>query len=171
MVEMWGIEKGKSTIQIFENLIEKERVFKIKNSKLTVVKMFTYVVIYALMIFVYYLLYKQANGFTNPFEFPSIVLYVSPIVMILFGILLNFEKILQLINAKGKTNVDWLRLVIVVLPLAPISFLNLIHYSQLFQHTILTYYVRPPVVSVAQFLLGFLLVSCFTKGSELESSN
>jgi hypothetical protein len=151
--------------------MEKERVFNIKYNKLTVVKMFTYVVIYALMILVYYLLYKQANDLTNPFEFPSIVLYVSPIVMILFGILLNFEKILQLINAKGKFNVDWLRLVIVVLPLAPISFLNLIHYSQIFQHTILTYYVRQPVVSVAQFLLGYLLVSCFSKRSELESSN
>ncbi|MGS0973405.1 MAG: hypothetical protein ACVCEJ_09310 [Candidatus Izemoplasmataceae bacterium] len=36
---------------------------------------------------------------------------------------------------------------------------------------LLTYYIRPPVIYVAQFLLGFLLVSCFTKRSDLESSD
>ncbi len=133
--------------------------------------MFTYVIIYALMILVFYLLYKQTTETTNPFEFPSIVLYVAPIVMILFGILLNFERIIELVNAKGKISVDWLRLVIVVLPLTPISFLYLLQYSQVFQYTLLTYYIRPPVIYVAQFLLGFLLVSCFTKRSDLESSD
>lgn len=152
-LKMWVWKIRKST----------RRGINIKNNKLTIVKMFTYVIIYALMILVFYLLHNQVTETTNQFEFPSIVLYVSPIIMILFGILLNFERIIELINAKGKITVDWLRLVIVVLPLTAISFLYLLQYSQVFQYTLLTYYIRPPVIYVAQFLLGFLLVSCFTK--------
>ncbi len=140
-----------------------------KKNKLHIIKMFTYLIIYILMILVFYSLH--ATEAMNPFEFPSIVLLISPIVMILFGILLNFERIIEIINVKGKITVDWLRLVIVVLPLTAISFLNLLQYSQFFNYILLTYYIRPPVVFVAQFLLGFLLVSCFAKKSDLESSD
>lgn len=134
-----------------------------KDNNLKILKMFIYVLIYAMMILVFYAFSKVVTETTNPFEFPSIVLYVSPIVMILFGVLLNFERIIKLINSKGKISVDWLRLVIVVIPLTAISFLYLVQYSQIFQHTLLTYYVRPPVIYVAQFLQGFLLVSCFKR--------
>jgi len=133
--------------------------------------MFAYLVIFILMILVFYMLYKYSSNANDPFKFPSIVLHISPIVMILFGILFNFERIIELINNKGKIKVDWLRVVIIVLPLTVISFLNLLQYSQLFNYTQLTYYVRPPVVYVAQFLQGFLLVSCFSKKSDLKSSD
>lgn len=142
-----------------------------KTNKLRIIKMFTYLIIYTLMILVFYSLYHHDAEAMNSFEFPSIVLHISPIVMILFGILLNFERIIELINGKGKITVDWLRLVIVVLPLTAISFLYLIHYSQLFHDIILTYYIRPPVVFVAQFLQGFLLVGCFARKSDLEISD
>ena len=132
--------------------------------------MFTYIIIYALMILVFYLLHYHATETKNSFEFPSTVLHISPIVMILFGILLNFERIIEIINEKGKISVDWLRIVIVVLPLTAISFLNLLQYSQFFHYILLTNYIRSPVIFVAQFLQGFLLVSCFAKKNDLESS-
>lgn len=144
-----------------ENMMQK--------NKLKIIKMFAYLVIYILMILVFFILYNRYEDSMNSFEFPSIVLHISPAIMILFGILLNFERIIELINGKGKVSVDWLRLVIVVLPLTAISFLNLLQYRQLFDGVILTYYIRPPVVFVAQFLLGYLLVTCFSKKSELES--
>lgn len=143
----------------------------IKKIKLNSVILFTYVVIYTLFIWVFYLLHTHATETTNPFAFPSIVLYISPITMILFGILINFERMIELINAKGKITVDWLRLVVIVLPLTPISFLYLLQYSQLFDYILLTYYIRPPVIFLAQFLQGFLLVSCFTVKSKLLSSD
>jgi hypothetical protein len=85
--------------------------------------------------------------------------------------LINFERMIELVNAKGKITVDWLRLVVIVLPLTPISFLYLLQYSQLFDYILLTYYIRPPVIFLAQFLQGFLLVSCFTVKSKLLSSD
>lgn len=142
-----------------------------KKNNLKIIKMFTYLVIFIVMILVFFLLYKYSTNANDPFKFPSIVLHVSPIIMILFGILFNFERIIKMINMKGNITVDWLRLIIVVLPLTVISFLNLLQYSQLFNYMQLTYYVRPPVVYVAQFLQGFLLVSCFSKKGDLENSD
>lgn len=141
-----------------------------QKNKLLIIKIVTYFIIYILMVLVFYLLH-QASIAINPLGFTSIVIYIYPIVMILFGILLNFERIIEIITVQGKITIDWLRLVVIVLPLTVISFVYLLQYSQLFNNIILTYYIRPPVVYVAQFLQGFLLVSCFAKKSNLESSD
>lgn len=117
------------------------------------------------MVLVFYLMH-QANTAIDPLGYTNIYTYVYPIVMILFGILINFERIIEIINVKGKITVDWLRLVVIVLPLTVISFVYLFQYSQIFNNIILTNYFRPPVIYVAQFLQGFLLVSCFAKKSK-----
>ncbi len=126
----------------------------------------TYVFIYILMILVFFWLNYWASETKNIFRFPSVVLHISPIVMILFGIILNFERIIRLMNGKGKISMDWLRLVIVVVPLTCISFLYVVQYLQNSNPVMLTYFIRPPIMYVAQFLQGFFLVSCFSKNPD-----
>lgn len=148
-----------------------------KSTSLRIGTLFIYVIIFTLMIIVFFWLNHWASeNKSNVFQFPSIVLHISPIVMIFFGVLFNFEKIIELLKEKGSLSIDWLRVLIVVLPLTPISFMhvvqssNVLQYSQVFRYILLAYYIRPPVVFVAQFLQGFLLVNCFSKSRVVENA-
>ncbi len=141
-----------------------------KSISLRIGTLFIYVVIFTLMIIMFFWLNHWASETKNVFQFPSIVLYISPIVMIFFGVLLNFEKIIELLKEKGSLSIDWLRVLIVVLPLTTISFINVLQYSQVFKYIMLSYYIKPPVVFVAQFLQGFLLVNCFSKSRVVENA-
>lgn len=134
-----------------------------KKKSLSIWILLIYITIYLLMILVFYGLNNLSSVAKNIFEFPSVILHISPVVMIFFGIIMNFETIIKLSRKKGKVSIDWLRLMIVVIPLTGISFLNLVQYFQVSNPIMLTHYIRPPVIYVAQFMQGFFLVSCFSK--------
>lgn len=131
-------------------------------NKLGITKIVAYLSIYILMILVFYLLHQTSLA-SNPLGYTNIFTYIYPIIMILFGMLLNFEHIIEIITAHGKITFDWFKLVAIVLPLTAISFVYLLQYSQLFNNIILTHYIRPQVIYITQFLQGFLLVGCFSR--------
>lgn len=122
-----------------------------------------YAFIFILMMIVHNLVNEWVEQGMRDFMNPISMLLVSPIIMIFFGMLLNFEGFVKERLKNGRWKFSRIRFLIVVLPLTILSFYYAIYYSQILGSVPMAIYITGTVMSISQVMHGFLFVSCFTK--------
>lgn len=136
-----------------------------KNILLQLRSLLIYAIIFALMLFMYNFLNNWMDESMKEFTLPIPIIIIAPIIMIFFGMLLSFERVLELIHETGEWRFNWARFLLIVIPLTLLSFCYALYYSQFLGRLFQMIIIRPAVITVAQVMQGSLFVSCFTKGT------